>query len=368
MLHVIALAILGVLPVLSLVRRRSRLVVAVLLAFLLVVTVRSNRYYRNNTAYWTRMNDLGEAHPGIYLNLATAYIEDGQHRLATDLLMYLCYRTNITGVAKSTAQTKLGKALAALGREKAAAYFYLVNFNMGWVYETMKNLLSDVGEFALRKGYLTNAEFCWSSGLVIDPYDVRLYDNLARVLIYKNFFRAAEKHLLHALSLDDDHPTTLYYLALIAKVGGKDQDYALYSGKWKAATGRDTEPDFQPVFDTYRFDRDGMRRRFSDNPIGMFARWNVRREKGEKLSLYSIPYLGKTYTFWEVPMEIGEYFDRCGNYGAALEYFLEARQANPKSPVVVGRTAQAYRKAGLMDKAREMERLLETMSDETTSN
>jgi len=341
-------------PGLLLERRGSAAAAAAALVLLLVGTVYWNGAYRDDLSYWQRMSRLEPDRPVIQLNLAKAKVSAGQYEEARDALIRLGLGTKVEAPAfRLATQTNLGKAFAGLGEDKLAGYFLFSTGWAGWEYRVMKNLLMDLADFSMRTGYLSNAEYCWSSGLVLDPFDVRLHRNLGKVLMYRNFYRAAQRYLEHALDLAPDDADSVYYLAFIAQAAGDEQQYARCRALWESITG-DSDFDFQPVYDAYRFDREQMRAWFSENPVQMlFARPE-----------YATTFRGETYRFWEVPVEFGQYFSRQGDHARAAAQFSLAYEANPRSREVVRLLAEARRKLGQTSEAQRLEAVLEALPDE----
>jgi len=358
-LHMVGLLVAVILPAMVFLSRRAgRVAIIISLVFLALVTVRWNRNYRDDVRYWEAFNKTTPDQPAVLLNLASVYIEQGRWETARDLLMRLsCEASFKKFVFEMTVRSNLGRAFAGLGNEKLAAFFLFGIGHWGWEAKTAKNLLIEGGDFATRIGYLSVAELYYASGLVLDPYDIRLYNAVGKTLVYKNFFRAAAKHFERVLLLVPDDPTALYYLAFIAKVKGKQKDYELYSSKWKVVTRSDAEIDFQPIFDGYHFDLGRMIELLSDNPMDMLFHPDLE-----------ITYQGKVYNFWEVSFELGKYFVRQGQYEAAVARLSDAHRGNPKSKEVVRLLAKAHRELNQVDEAERLERLLETMSDETQAD
>ena len=320
LLHVMSLGIAALAPLL-LVRWRGRHVAAaVALVFLAIVAVQGNRDYRDDVRYWRCMDKLAPEQPVIRLNMATAYVEDGEWEPAREILMgYFCEPPTTAVPFLATVQTKIGKTFAGMGNDRMAGHCFYSTQEWQWRWRCMKNLLNDVGDFSFRRGFLSAAECVWASALVTDRYDVRLYNNLGRVLVYKNFFQAASKYFHRALSLDPENPTALYYLAFIAELGDCEEERDLYTKRWRAATHSGREIDFQPIYDAYKFDRDKMRDWFSGNPTAALCR-----------SSFVETYRGKTYSFWEVPLEKGKYLARHDDDAGAAMHLREAYDVNPQ--------------------------------------
>jgi len=371
LLHAIALAVAVLAPIIlstsaessERTKGRTSVIATVLaLAYLLAVTVWWNGVYRDDIRYWERMNEIGAERPSLKLNLAIACTEAHQLERARDILLDLWWKKSVISFACTT-QIKLAKVFAGLGNKKLAGYYFYGTGKYQWQFKVMKNLLNDTADFCFSTGFLSEAECFLASGLVIDPYDPRLYNKLGRILIYKNFFRAAEKHFRHALSLDPRNADALYYLAFLAKVGGRDHDYDTYVSRWRQAADSKDEIDFQPIYDAYDFDpasKEKYRSWFSGDPMSML--FLLADTEGNPF--YSIKFAGKNYNFPEVPLEIAEHFIHKGDPREALRYLAEAYKLENKSKNVVRRLARDYRRINQVEEAERLERMLKEMPDD----
>lgn len=232
-------------PVLLLLKRPARYAfMAVAAIFLLVATAPANCDYRDDITYWNSLNRRCPGRVPIIINLATAYLDRVEFGTARDLLMHARYRWEVPWNVLDTLNAKLGKAYAGLGNDKVAGYYFLYTPPFGWDQKVMKHYLNDSADFCFRIGYISAAEHLWASALVLDHDDVRLFNNLGRALIYKNFFRAAAKEFRHVLSLEPDNAVALYHLAFAAKALGDEEAYATCRKRWQRLTATDTEMDF----------------------------------------------------------------------------------------------------------------------------
>lgn len=368
-LSLIALTAAGLVPVALIRRPPMRVLGVILLALSFLATARDCRKYRDSVTYWQNLNEVVPNHRGVQVNLARAYLDAGKYGPARDLLMWLRYGARASGPGETVVSSMLGETYAGLGNDKVAGmYFFSTMFSTRWNYEIMKNLLAPAGAFCFRLGYLSTAEFCWASALVIDPCDVRFYNYLGKVLVYKNFFRAAEKHFRHVLSLQPGNQTALYYLSFIAKLGGGDHDFRVFSQRWREATGTRGEMDFAPVYAAYDFDRDKMVALFSDNPSKMLSEWKVEWLAKGQAPGYVVEYEGKTYNFFEVALEIGKFFMGREDYRAALAHLEAAYKASPQSRDVIELLVVANRRLGRAGEAERYEQLLETPSKDAATD
>jgi len=369
-LHAVSFGLVALAPALFMKGLAVRVATAVSLAFLLLVTVRSSVVHRDDVTYWQHLDRIAPERPNLLVNLATAYLAAGKHESAKDLLMSLNYGTELGGALETIVSARLGEAFAGLGKDKVAGYFIFAKmFATSWNFDIMKNLLTGAADFSLRMGYLAPAECWWASGLVIDPYDVRLYNALGRVLIYRNFFRAAERHFRYVLRMQPNNQEALYYLAFIAKAVGRQQDYELFSGRWTKVTGAEGQIDFRPVYETFSFDRDKLQAWFSRYPTRMLSPW----QKGAGVSApKTVRYVaiseGKTYTFPEVPVEIARHFRERGNYRSALTHLSDAYRASPNSREVVELLADTYRRLGQPQEASRLDALLPGLKSDDEPN
>ena len=261
-------------------RRRDIAVV-----FMLIVTVRVSGSYENDVTYWKSLDALAPGHPLLRFNVATALVAAGRWEEARDELLYLHYE--VPGIpsaershwwpaemndadqllVQAAALAKLGRVYHALGDDKVAGYYafpkYLAGTPACASTASWKSATS-----ASQQAIISWAENHYSSCLIMDPYDVRLYNALGKCLMYKNFFDAAADHFRAALALDSGNETALYHLAFITKTLGDDEGFAEYSRRWReVARAAQADIDFQPIFDAYKFDRDRMRMWFTGDPV-----------------------------------------------------------------------------------------------------
>ncbi len=323
-LYLVALAGVSLAPLLLLIRARHRKVmVAGGLAALVCITVAGGVTYRNNVTYWSAMLRHRPRSVPVEVNMAEALIEAGQYGEARELLMHLRYEEKVGGLARDTVNVGLGRAYEGLGNDKVAGY-YIFPRGSWWRAKIMKNLICHTADFAFRLGYISVAEHFWACSLVIDPYDVRLYNNLGRALIYKNFFRAARKHFEHTLSMQPENATALYYLSFLADVAKDKPARGHYASRWREVTGAAGEPDFSPIFDGFSFDKEKVQQWFSGRPLSL-----LQQEDAVRIILHD-----EEYVFWEVPLEVGRYFLRRGDYAAAEENLQVAYELSSQSPTV----------------------------------
>lgn len=73
-----------------------------------------------------------------------------------------------------------------------------------------------------------------------------------------------------------------------------------------------------------------MRAWFSDNPLEMFRQMRPVVRIGQKPEgFYVATYRDKTYRFAEVPLEIGKFFERKGDYRMAAKHLNIALRVDP---------------------------------------
>ena len=279
-LYLVSILLVLHLPLLRIRSRFSYAAAIIPLSLLLALTTLWNTIYRNDVRYWGHMASVAADFPPAQLNLAAAQIERGECESARDILMHLAYETDIHMAYDDepavtpfplTVQSKLARAFAGMGEDKIAGFYFFSSTRGQWAYRVMKHPLMEAADHSFRLGYLSTAEYDLASALVLDPYDLRLYNSLGRILVYRNFFRAAERYFKHVLSVEPDNVTALYHLAFVAQLLDKEKEHELYVSRWQAATHSESPPDFQPLYDGFRFDRERMRDWFSSNPLDMFA-------------------------------------------------------------------------------------------------
>jgi len=359
-LYVVSIALVVLTPLLYFVRRRWGMYgLAGVTVLLFAITMGSNRTYRDDVTYW-RMRE--EAQPTLpnKINLARAFLNNGQWEEARDKVMGLYATLTPQDAAlepNSTINIILGRAYEGMGNKKVAGAFFFLGNRNEWHQKAMNNRLKRLGDFCFRIGYISAAEHFWACGLVCAPYDVELNVKLGRALVYKNFFRAAERYFEKALRYDADNDTALYHLAFIAKTLHRDRAYTKYCRQWKEITGAGADPDFEPLLAGFRFDREKMVKWFSRDPLRIIS-------GGMKDDLYRVDCEGQVYDFHEVPLEVGDYFSRGGQYQDAIAYYHIAQRTNPRAEAPLRKLAETYARLQRPDLARPYRQRLENMSDE----
>ena len=317
----LAWGLLLLLPALLLFSRRvfylSLVPVAVI--FLCLSMVRSHQY-ENDVVYWETLHLARPSDSSIPLHLATALIDQGKYTPAKDLLMHMLLCGKQTdGAFRATAEARLAQLYARTGNAKLAGYYFGRLSRMSWDFTIMKNLVDPAARFYFEAGYLDTAEYYWASSLVLDPYDQRTYLNLGKVLVYRNFFKAAVRYFEHVLELDPENAEALYYLAFIASLSNDTQAVEHLRARWQTSQGTTETLDFSPIWEGFEFDREHMQGILGDNPAEMLV--NLRTD-------YRATFRGKDYSFWEAPFDIAEYCIRVGARQTAVEYCarVSARQ------------------------------------------
>ncbi len=361
--NIVSVMVATLLPGLLLLRKRFiHLAIIISLGFLLFATVRWNPNYRDDTTYWERLNKAYPNRVPLQFQLAEVYLHQQHWQEALDILMGIKYEANIPHQFHDIVSIKVGRACAGLGKDKVAGYFFLLPGGTP-VFVGTKHCLMAKGEFWFHLGYPSTGENCWASALVYDPYDVRLYNSLGRGLVYKNFFKAAAKHFRHTLSLQPNNPTALYYLAFISQLRGADKDYERYCQRWQAVTNSNGQVSFQRIYDGFNFQRDKTRRWFSGDPLTLA--WYTREASRAQANPYVVVAGTETHKFAEVPLEIGKYFIRQGNYRAAVRHLLTSYQTDAKLREPVELLAAGYRHLNDPSEANYYQQLLEMMPDGT---
>jgi tetratricopeptide (TPR) repeat protein len=362
-----ALALAVLMPLAFFWRWRPAAAAAVIVVvFMSIATVRINPAYADDVTYWKTLDSLVPGHPLLRFNVATALVAGARWEEARDELFYLHYEMPLTPPAgrvhwwyperyeadrilvQATVLSKLGLVYRALGDDKVAGFYAFPKF-LGWNSRVRKHRLVEIGDFCLAAGYVSWAENHYASCLIMDPYDVRLYNACGKCLMYKNFFRAAAKHFRHVLTLDADNETALYHLAFIAKHLNDPDGFAEYSRRWRIVAGvPEGEMDFQPILAAYRFDRDRMRMWFTADPVELLK---FATDKTGQDEYYSVKWRGRAWEFSEVPLEAARYFIRRGQDENAYTYLKAALDANPRSQAALPLMVETCRKLGCADEA-----------------
>ena len=324
-------------------------------------TLLSNRRYADDVGYWAHVAEQQPDRSSVEVNLAQALLASGEARRAGEILLGLKYASSeaLPQAMFDTVGWKLGRVFEALGDDKIAGFYY---FRVSeppaqlWHLKIMKNILREAGEFALRAGYLSCAEHYWAGGLVIDRYDPRLYTLLGRALIYKNFFRAAGRHLDRALELEPGEEVALYHRAFVAEAIGDRGSLSAFERQWKQAKGVEQAIDFGPLRRGFSFERDRMLTWFTADPF-YFAK-AAKRVDGNP---FLLTYDGRTHSFAEVPLVIGSFLLEHEHFDKATGYLEYARHAAPGMPQPVSQLVRAYEKLGRFDEAKKYERMLREM-------
>ena len=340
-----AMGLIVLAPVVLLVLRGTRrlALIGLIVVVSVFATILLDAKYADDVTYWDSVRAAKPGDLAVLYNLAASYLDAGKAEPARDLLLHLRYERDPPQVLREMLYPKLGRAFAMLGKEKVAgAFYFYLGAPSAFMASTMKRSCVESAAFFMEKGYIECAQNYYASSLVIDPYDARLYTKLGITLVYRNFFRAAERHFLHALELNPRDATPLYYLAFTSKTLGKDAEFDAYTRRWQALTRASGPPDFAPIFARYHFEREKMLEWFSGDP---FALSYAKLQENHYLPVM----LGKTYNFWEVPCEVGEYFLRQNNLPGAATYFNEAYTANPKAPEVLSALVIVSRRMGQPD-------------------
>ena len=332
----------ALMPLAFLLKRTARYVVLVIfLGLLFLATAYGNLNYRDDVTYWGNLSKDCLDQPAMRLNLVAAYLRQAPSQKAgrrvqylekaRDHLLYLKHEARARGLVGYVVDAELGRAYAGLGNDKVAGYHFLFTEKFAWGLKVMNNRLDATAEFCMRAGFISEAEHHWSCGLVLKPYDVRLYNNLGLALIRKNFLRGGMKYLRRGLLFEPDNPTALCYLAFAARELGDERAYNKYLSRWQSVTGGDIGPHFKRLKDAFTFDRARMMEWFSPEPMNLFQQiaWNYDEKLVE--TPYAMKFRGKRYEFSEVPLEIGKYFMRRGKYAEARPHLELSYKLNPDS-------------------------------------
>lgn len=363
-LFLISVGLALVAGVVILFRRRAGYFLAAGAALIgIVATLSFSSWYRDEVSYWDKLaarSEGEEAEQAVQLHLAKAHIKAKNWERARALLFDLKYVSDCHEQLELHANVELGKLYEGLGKDKTAGFYYFQE-PVGQLTlisaEFKKWKVLPLGDFLFRLGYLSFAENFYACAQVLDQHDVGIYKRLGKTLLYKNFFRAARKYFRLALSYCPDDPECLYYLAYLSKTLGDERAYALWRARWQE-TGGGGELDFQPILDSYRFDKDKARTWFSESPGYLFF-------EGERTeSKWAYRYQGVSYVFWEIPLEVGRYLYERDDYPRSLKFLTGAHKLKPDSKEALELLVKAYQRQGNYEMAAEYKKKLEKLGNE----
>ena len=363
----ISLAVAAAIPFALLLKHTARYAaVAAGLLLLLGTTFNANRQYRDDVTYWEHQNAVRSYYWDVELNLATAYVDEGVRRQdedklhkARDLLLWLKYEKGATGLREDVIDPLLGRVYAALGKPKVAGYFFFRYRQWGWNLKIMNNRLKAIADYCLPAGYLSIAEHNWACADVLDKYDLELHNNMGKVLLYKNFYRAAAKYFRYVLDLDPDNATALQHLAFATKAVGDEKEYQYCQKRLQAVTGSGPAADYRASFETFTRRKRQMIEWFTEEPMCFFQHLLTDAFENPSKNPYRVEYKGKQYDFAEVPLEIGKHFATRNKYRRALAYLRQSHEANPKLTETIEKLVEVHRKLNQPEKAEGFEKLLE---------
>ena len=112
--------------------------------------------------------------------------------------------------------------------------------------------------------------------------------------------------------------------------------------------------DFRKIYDQYKYDKDKMREYLSSDPVSLFL---VGKTKFD----YLYNYKNQIYNFWEVPLEIGNYFYSQKKYESSIRYLLYTHKLNKQSKKVIEYLINNYRKLNNKNKVEEYTKILAEM-------
>ncbi len=329
----------------------------------IIATLSLSSWYRDDVHYWGNLQARSKGHQAeqaVQLQLAKACVQAKQWDQARGLLLELKYLLACHSHLELHVNLELAKLYEQLGQDKVAGFYYVNDpYGQGSPVsgEHRKWKALSEGDFFFRLGYLSYAENFYACAHVWDRRDPEIYKRLGKVLLYKNFYRAARRYFLQALSYRPGDSECFYHLAFLCNILGDDQAHEVWRARWQEANP-DKHLDFQPIFDGYRFDKDTVRGRFSDNPWYLFRAG--RRPDWD----WAYEYQGVVYKFWEVPLEVGTYLSERGMYMQALKFLQEVHSLNPDSTDALKLLAQANQQLGRYSKAAEYRKLLENPDNE----
>jgi tetratricopeptide (TPR) repeat protein len=346
-------------------RRRAGILLAGMAAATgIVATLSLSSWYRDDVHYWDNLRERSKGHQAeqvVQLQLAKANLQAKQWDQARELLFELKYVRDLVPHLELHVNLELAKLYQQFGQDKVAGFYYLDDpygqaNPVSGEYRKWKALPQ--GDFFFRLGYLSFAENFYGCAHVGDRRDPDIYKRLGKVLLYKNFYRAARKYFLQALSYRPGDSECLYHLAFLCDILGDDQAGEAWRTRWQEANpGKHL--DFQPISDCYHFDKDKARGWFSDNP------WYLFRGGRRADSHWIYEYQGVVYTFWEVPLEVGAYLYQRGMYPESLEFLNQAYSLKQDSKEALDLLVKVYQRLGNYSQAAQYHEQLEKLSNES---
>jgi tetratricopeptide (TPR) repeat protein len=317
----------------------EKAILSVLLVFFIFQSLKTNSLYTDDVKYWEEMNEMTNRQNNVVkLNLSKAYLKARRFDLAKKMLFHLKYENENHGLIDDIINTELGEIYFAHKKYKLAGYYFLKKPKKCFpgADKIAKERLKKIGDFLFAIGFLSYAENRFACDVVLDPYDIELLKRLGKVLIYKNFFRAAGKYFEKVLEYDENNDSAIYYLAFISKMIGDKERYDIFQRKWKKITNNRADIDFQEIYDHYGYDKVRIQEYLSSDPVSLFLTGKTRFD-------YLYKYKGKVYNFWEVPLEIGRYFYNQKKYETSINYLLYAHKLNKKDKEIIEYLIKNYR-------------------------
>lgn len=311
-----------------------------LVVFFIILNIRLNGVYANDITYWEKMDQGSKGKNAVVrLNLAKAYVEDSRTDQAKNILLGLKYEEKIYGIVEDIVDVELGRVYQSEHRNRLAGYYFFGRPKrcLPGAGKIAKWRLIYIGDFLFQTGFVSYAENYFASAFVLDPYDIRLFNRLGEVLLYKNFFRAAGRYFGKALEYDDNNDIAIYHSAFVYKMIGDEERYAFFEKKWQQLHNTRKRMEFQDVYDRYSFNKETIRKELSNDPVTLFITGRTKFE-------YVYKQDGKVYNLWEVPFEIGKYFYSQEKYDDAMEYLSYAYNLNKDSEETVEYLKKAYQK------------------------
>lgn len=310
-----------------------------------VFSIRQSRVYSDDVKYWENLGKRMED-PVIMVNLAKAYIEQNRFEDAKKILYGLKYeREHLSPLLQDMINVQLGILYHRMKEYKVSAYYFLQRPKgaLPGASKIAKWRLVPIGDFFFDLGYLSYAENFYASALVLDPYDVRILRRLGKVLVYKNFFRAALRYFDRALELNADDKESLLFAAFASKLIKDKEGYEYHKKRWDNVTGK-KKLSFDKIYEKfYSFNKDKISKKLSMDPVVLFY-----TGKTDKRFIYKLDH--KKYIFWEVPFEVGKYFYKRGKYDAAVAFLAYASDISGEVKEVVEYLKMAQQKKAMPTK------------------